>query len=177
MNEPVDLSQILTKTDVEMKRLGWTLEQGREFLIETYGKRGRTLLNEDELLDFLRYLEYLPTPESKLDNPIKNPITNKVISKNPSSSGKTTKKTTKTTTARKNKKTEPIDYSEVITKTDLEMERLGWNPRTGREYVIQTYGRRGRALLTEEELLDFLQHLESLPTPTDLLKTDPLAGF
>ena len=54
MNQPVDLSKVLAKTDVEMERLGWTPQQGREHLIQTYGKRGRTLLKEDELLDFLR---------------------------------------------------------------------------------------------------------------------------
>ncbi|MEL6502792.1 MAG: hypothetical protein AAFQ23_15625, partial [Cyanobacteria bacterium J06623_1] len=59
-----------------------------------------------------------------------------------------------------------------------EMERLGWTPQQGREYLIQTYNKRGRTLLTEEELLDFLQHLESIPTPqAELSEADPLAGF
>ena len=68
MSEPVDLSEIFTQTDVEMKRLGWTSQKGREFVSETYGKRERNLLTKDELHDFLRYLQYLPTPETKLDN-------------------------------------------------------------------------------------------------------------
>ena len=58
----------------------------------------------------------------------------------------------------------PVDFSEIIVKADLEMERIGWTINKGREHLIQTYGKIGRFLLTEEELLDFLQHLESIPT-------------
>ena len=64
--------------------------------------------------------------------------------------------------------TESVDLSEAIAKTDVEMDRLGWTPQQGREYLIENYGKRGRTLLTQEELLHFLQHLESIPTKTDL---------
>ena len=164
MNEPVDFSEVIAKTDVEMKRLGWTHQRGREYLIRIYGKRGRTLLTEQELLDFVRYLEYLPTPEESTPS--------KVTPLNKSSAEKTTNKATKTSTSKSNKNKQPVNLSEVIAKTDVEMERLGWTAQQGREYLIQTYGKRGRTLLTVEELLGFLKYLESLPT-----ETDPLAGF
>ena len=168
MTESADLSGLIAQTDVEMQRLGWTPQQGKEFLIQTYGKQARTLLTKEELLDFLRYLQYLPTPDTKLDNP--TPINLNQPNKN--------YKTVKTTIKTKRKKYEPIDLSDVIAQTDVEMERLGWTPQQGREYLIQTYGKRGRTLLTEEELLDFLQHLESKPTPPpEFLGIDPLAGF
>lgn len=61
-SEPVDLSDIIAQTDVHIERLGWTPEQGKEYLIKTYNKRGRTLLNEEELRDFLRYLQAQPDP-------------------------------------------------------------------------------------------------------------------
>lgn len=96
---------------------------------------------------------------------------------NKSSSGKATKKATKTSTTRKKKKAEPINYADIIAKTDVEMERLGWTREQGREYLTKTYEKRARSLLTEEELLDFLKYLESQPTQTDLSETDPLAGF
>ncbi|MDB9372969.1 hypothetical protein [Nodularia sphaerocarpa] len=70
---------------------------------------------------------------------------------------------------KRNKRSEPVDLSDVIAKTDVELQRLGWTPEQGREHLIQTYGKRGRTLLTEEELHSFLQHLESQP--------DPVAGF
>ncbi|GAX39596.1 hypothetical protein NIES4075_05520 [Tolypothrix sp. NIES-4075] len=61
-SQPIDLSDVIAKTDVEIERLGWTKEQGKEHLKKTYGKLGRTLLTEEELLDFLRYLELQPDP-------------------------------------------------------------------------------------------------------------------
>ena len=61
-SQPIDLSDVIAKTDVEIERLGWTKEQGKEHLKKTYGKLGRTLLSEEELLDFLRYLESQPDP-------------------------------------------------------------------------------------------------------------------
>jgi hypothetical protein len=61
-NEPTDYSDIIARTNVEMKRLGWTSEQGRDYLIGTYGKRSRQLLEDEQLIEFLQYLETLPTP-------------------------------------------------------------------------------------------------------------------
>jgi hypothetical protein len=70
-------------------------------------------------------------------------------------------------TTKRKKKNEPVDLSDVIAKTDIELRRLGWSPEQGREYLIKTYNKRGRTLLTEEELHSFLKHLESQPTPID----------
>jgi hypothetical protein len=61
-DEALDFSDIIARSDVELKRLGWTSEQGRNYLLETYGKRSRQLLSDEELLEFLRYLESQPTP-------------------------------------------------------------------------------------------------------------------
>ncbi|MEM7769038.1 MAG: hypothetical protein AAF327_00830 [Cyanobacteria bacterium P01_A01_bin.37] len=57
----VDLSDIIAKTSVELKRLGWTDVQGREHLQKIYGKRSRQQLTDPELLDFLTHLESLAT--------------------------------------------------------------------------------------------------------------------
>ncbi|MFP4132799.1 MAG: hypothetical protein ACLFQP_07120 [Halothece sp.] len=57
-----DSSDIIARTNVELRRLRWTSEQGRKFLQETYGKRSRTLLSDSELRQFLEYLEQQPTP-------------------------------------------------------------------------------------------------------------------
>ncbi|MBD2564976.1 MULTISPECIES: hypothetical protein [Nostoc] len=72
-------------------------------------------------------------------------------------------------TGKRKKKAEPVDLSDVIAKTDVELQRLGWTPEQGREHLIKTYGKRGRTLLTEEELHGFLKFLQSEP--------DPIAGF
>ncbi len=54
---PVDLSDVIAQTDVELRRLGWTSDQGRDYLDKTYGKRSRQQLTDDELMSFLLYLE------------------------------------------------------------------------------------------------------------------------
>jgi hypothetical protein len=60
---PIDLSDIIAQTDVELQRLGWDTHQGREFLERTYGKRSRHDLSDEELLEFLLYLETQPSPQ------------------------------------------------------------------------------------------------------------------
>ncbi len=60
---PVDLSDIIAQTDVELQRLGWGVSQGRDFLEKTYGKRSRHDLTDEELLEFLLYLETQTVPE------------------------------------------------------------------------------------------------------------------
>ncbi|NJM99390.1 MAG: hypothetical protein HC800_21645 [Phormidesmis sp. RL_2_1] len=56
-SNPVDLSDVIAQTDVELARLGWTNEQGRTYLEQAYGKRSRQHLTDDELMSFLLYLE------------------------------------------------------------------------------------------------------------------------
>jgi hypothetical protein len=58
--ETQDRSDEIARIGVEMKRLGWTTIQGREYLKQRYGKRSRQELNDPELLDFLAYLEDQP---------------------------------------------------------------------------------------------------------------------
>lgn len=59
----------------------------------------------------------------------------------------------------------PVNLSDVIAQTDVELRRLGWSVAAGREHLEKAYGKRSRHDLTDEELLSFLLHLESLPTP------------
>ncbi|WP_448525507.1 hypothetical protein [Parathermosynechococcus lividus] len=60
--EPVDFADEIAQTTVEMKRLGWTEAQGRACLLERYGKRSRQQLSDEELLDFLHFLQRQPSP-------------------------------------------------------------------------------------------------------------------
>lgn len=62
LNGPIDFSEVIARSNVELKRLNWTNEQGKNYLLQTYGKRSRQLLSDEELLEFLHYLESLPTP-------------------------------------------------------------------------------------------------------------------
>jgi hypothetical protein len=60
---------------------------------------------------------------------------------------------------------EPVDLSDAISKIDVEMERLSWAKTQGRDYLVRTFDKKSRQQLTNEELLEFLSHLKSLPTP------------
>lgn len=70
---------------------------------------------------------------------------------------------------KKKRHNEPVNLSDVIAQTDIEIERLGWTPEQGKDYLVKTYSKRGRSLLSEEELRNFLTYLKSQP--------DPIAGF
>ena len=50
------LSNMITESSSLLKSLGWTNEQGRNYLIQTYGKRSRQLLTDEEFVDFFDYL-------------------------------------------------------------------------------------------------------------------------
>jgi hypothetical protein len=63
---PVDLSDIIAHTDIELKRLGWTSAQGRRYLEQTYGKRSRQHLSDAELMEFLDYLKTQPASGKSL---------------------------------------------------------------------------------------------------------------
>lgn len=52
----------IAQTTVEIQRLGWDNQQGREFLQARYNKRARSQLSDEELLDFLHYLQTQPNP-------------------------------------------------------------------------------------------------------------------
>jgi len=60
---------------------------------------------------------------------------------------------------------EPVDLSDSISKIDVEMARLSWTKTQGRDYLVRTFDKKSRQQLTHEELLQFLSHLKSLPTP------------
>jgi len=58
-----DLSDLIARSNVEIKRLGWTKKEGSDYLQRKYGKKTRQDLETRELADFLNYLESLPTPD------------------------------------------------------------------------------------------------------------------
>ena len=54
-----DFNDIKTDIDAQMQRLGWSIERGRQYLIDTYGKRSRMRLTDEELLEFWNYLKLI----------------------------------------------------------------------------------------------------------------------
>ena len=61
MTEPVlEWDDLIATTDSELERLGWSTEQAVDYLHATYGQRSRMLLNDDQMLDFIRSLRAMP---------------------------------------------------------------------------------------------------------------------
>lgn len=60
-----------------------------------------------------------------------------------------------------------VDRSDEIAQIDVEMRRLGWTKIQGRTYLQNTYGKRSRQQLTDQELLEFLEFLASQPSPSE----------
>ncbi|MFN6540896.1 MAG: hypothetical protein RM021_031770 [Nostoc sp. EkiNYC01] len=59
MLDPADekTANLLSQTDAQMQRLRWAEVQGREHLQKYYGVRSRLQLTEDELDNFLLFLQ------------------------------------------------------------------------------------------------------------------------
>lgn len=60
-SEPEDFSDLIAKTDVEMRRVGWGQGEGRRYLKSTFSKTSRHELSDAELQVFLQHLKQLPT--------------------------------------------------------------------------------------------------------------------
>jgi hypothetical protein len=59
----IDYTALIEQTNIELKRLDWTSQEGRNYLIQAYGKRSRQLLTDEELIDFLKRLQAMETEE------------------------------------------------------------------------------------------------------------------
>ena len=55
-----------------------------------------------------------------------------------------------------------MDLSDAIAQIGLLMEQVGWDKKQGVAYLQETYGKRTRAELTDQELMTFLGHLQTL---------------
>ncbi len=58
-----------------------------------------------------------------------------------------------------------LEWDDLIVATDSELERLGWSTEKATSYLKETYGKRARALLNDQEILDFLSRLKTMPSP------------
>ena len=54
---------LIRQIDAQMERIGWTVERGRQHLLNRYGVRSRLLLSDEQVFEFLAFLETQPTPQ------------------------------------------------------------------------------------------------------------------
>ncbi len=60
---PLSVTDMIPLINMELKRLGWSREKGRDCIIELYNKRSSSLLSDEELLGLLRYLQAQTTTD------------------------------------------------------------------------------------------------------------------
>lgn len=60
-----------------------------------------------------------------------------------------------------------LDFNKLIKESNLELERLRWSKEKLRLYLVGAFNKRSRQLLSEEDLLSFVEYLKSLPTPKE----------
>ncbi len=58
-----------------------------------------------------------------------------------------------------------LEYNDVIDETNIHIKRIRWSKEQGRNYLIETYGKRSRHSLTEQQLFEFLEFLRKQPDP------------
>ena len=61
--------------------------------------------------------------------------------------------------------TAPVDLSDAIAQSNVLMKQLGWTKKQGVAHLQANYGKRTRAELTDQELMEFLEHLQTLAEP------------
>ncbi|GAB4216481.1 MAG: hypothetical protein OHK0012_18870 [Synechococcales cyanobacterium] len=58
---------------------------------------------------------------------------------------------------------DPEDVSDLIAQTSVEMERIGWTAKEGRECIREQFGKDSRSQLSPAELRQFLRLLQQKP--------------
>lgn len=66
-DDGLDFTEISIQINLELKRVGWTQKQENSYLKRIYGKNGRALLSDRELLEFLHYLQAYAQTTVELD--------------------------------------------------------------------------------------------------------------
>jgi hypothetical protein len=57
---PLSVTDMIPMINMELKRLGWSKERGREYMVSLYNKRASALLSDDELFGLLQHLQSEP---------------------------------------------------------------------------------------------------------------------
>ncbi len=52
-----DFNEAMEQIDKEMRRLNWSRGDGKDYLLKTYGVKSRHKLTDEQLIEFLKYLE------------------------------------------------------------------------------------------------------------------------
>ncbi|MEN9224186.1 MAG: hypothetical protein Q6M54_01815 [Thermostichus sp. DRC_bins_24] len=56
------------------------------------------------------------------------------------------------------------DLSDIIAQTDVELQRIGWSSKEGREFLENRFHKKSRHQLSDAELREFLRYLKQQPS-------------
>ena len=56
-----------------------------------------------------------------------------------------------------------VDWDDITEGIDKQMERLGWDVQKGQQYIFEKYGKKSCQMLTDNQLLEFLEDLKAQP--------------
>ena len=57
-----DYNDIIYQIDLELTRIGWSIEQAKDYLEFAYGVKSRARLSDTELFEFLEFLQNYQVP-------------------------------------------------------------------------------------------------------------------
>jgi hypothetical protein len=57
---PLSVTDMIPMINMELKRLGWSKDRGRDYMVSLYNKRASALLSDDELFGLLQHLQAEP---------------------------------------------------------------------------------------------------------------------
>jgi hypothetical protein len=57
---PLSVTDMIPMINMELKRLGWSKDRGRDYMVSLYNKRASALLSDDELFGLLQHLRAEP---------------------------------------------------------------------------------------------------------------------
>jgi hypothetical protein len=57
---PLSVTDMIPMINMELKRLGWSKDRGRDYMVSLYNKRASALLSDDELFGLLKHLQAEP---------------------------------------------------------------------------------------------------------------------
>jgi hypothetical protein len=66
---PLSVTDIIPLINMELKRLNWSREQGRDYMVSLYNKRASSLLSDEELFGLLQHLRDETGTDALVDRP------------------------------------------------------------------------------------------------------------
>lgn len=147
----------------EIARLGWTSQQGRDYLLQTYGKASRQLLGNREKEEFYRYLKTLPPSEPVGQSPAtREEIASPLPSSNPAEAEAklpATEMNGELLVTFASDGERALDFQQIVRASNYALQILAISSEEAKAEVMRTYNKCSRQLLSDGELIEYANNL------------------